>query len=72
MAPPPSHSQSVLPQPDILLLDRIEKQGADFRIFVAARQPAHCPVCGHVSDSPHSGYCRKLSDVPWQGRSVQL
>lgn len=72
MAPPPSHSQSVLPQPDILLLDRIEKQGADFRIFVTARQPAHCPVCGHVSDSPHSGYCRKLSDVPWQGCSVQL
>lgn len=72
MAPPPSHSQSVLPEPGILLLDRIEKQGTEFRIFVAARQLAQCPVCGQVSDSPHSGYCRKLSAVPWQGCSVQL
>ena len=72
MAPPPSHPQSVLPQPDILLLERIEKQGTEFRIFVSARQPAPCPVCGCISGSQHSGYCRKLSDVPWQGCSVQL
>lgn len=68
MAPPPSHSQAVLPQPDTLLLERIEKQDSEFRIFVSTRQLALCPVCGHVSNSRHSGYRRR----PWQGCSVQL
>lgn len=72
MAPPPSHSQAVLPQPDALLLERIEKQGSVFRIFVFTQQPAPCPVCGQVSRSRHSGYSRRLSDLPWQGCSVQL
>ena len=67
-----SPSQAVLPQPDTLLLERIEKQGSEFRIFVSTRQPAPCRVCGIVSVSRHSGYCRRLADVLWQGCSVQL
>lgn len=72
MAPSPSHSQAVLPNPETLLLERIEKQGCEFRIFVSAQQPAPCPICGQVSHSRHSGYSRRLSDLPWQGCSVQL
>ena len=72
MAPPPSHSQAVLPNPHILLLERIEKHGSDFRLFLSAQQPAPCPRCGQISHSRHSGYCRRLSDLPWQGCSVQL
>ena len=72
MTSPPSHSQKALPQPDILTLDRIEKQEEQFRIFVSTRQSAFCPVCGMPSRSQHSGYSRRLADVPWQGCSVQL
>jgi len=72
MVPPPSHSQAALPKPETLVLQRIEKQERDFRIFVATRQTALCPVCGQESSSRHSGYSRRLADVPWQGCSVQL
>ena len=72
MAPPPSHSKAVLPQPETLVLERIEKQESHFRIFVSTRQSALCPVCAHESTSRHSGYSRRLADLPWQGCSVQL
>ncbi len=70
--PPPSHSQAVLPQPETLALERIEKQESAFQIFVSTRQAVLCPVCGQESKARHSGYSRRLADVPWQGCSVQL
>ena len=72
MAPPPSHSQAVLPNPVTLVLEKIERSEKDFRIFVHARQTAICPNCRQVSASRHSGYRRRLSDLPWQGLSVQI
>lgn len=72
MEPPPSHSQAVLPSPATLILERIERDENDFRVFVWARQTAHCPVCNQVSVSRHSEYSRRLSDLPWQGFTVQL
>jgi transposase len=72
MALPPSHSQSLLPNPDILILDRIERDGDRFRLIVHVEQNPVCPICGEVSRSRHSCYCRCLQDFPWQGVSVQL
>jgi transposase len=72
MAPPLSHSQAVLPNPSTLVLDKIERCDKEFRIFVRARQPAICPDCAQVSTSRHSRYGRRLSDLPWQGLSVQI
>ena len=72
MAPPPSHSQAVLPSPETLVLERIERNDREFRIFVHSRQPAGCPSCGRISSSRHSRYVRHLSDVPWQALSVQI
>jgi len=72
MAPPPSHSQSLLPNPDILVLDRIERDPDRFRLIVHVEQDPICPLCGEVSRSRHSCYCRCLQDFPWQGVSVQL
>ena len=72
MAPPPSHSQSLLPNPDILILDRIERDADRFRMSVHVEQDPVCPLCGEVSRSRHSCYCRCLQDFPWQGVSVQL
>jgi transposase len=72
MAPPPSHSQSLLPNPDSLILDRIERDADRFRLLVHVAQKPVCPLCGEVSRSRHSCYCRCLQDLPWQGVSVQL
>jgi transposase len=72
MAPPPSHSQSVLPNPDILILDRVEQEAAQFRLMVHAEQEPTCPLCGEISRSAHSRYRRHLQDLPWQGVSVRL
>ena len=72
MATPPSHSQSLLPNSDILILDNIEREADRFRLKVHVEQEPACPMCGDVSGSRHSSYCRCLQDFPWQGLSVQL
>ena len=72
MAPPPRHSQSLLPNPDSLILDRIERDAERFRLMVHVEQKPNCPLCGEMSQSRHSYYCRYLQYLPWQGVSVQL
>ncbi len=72
MAPFSSHSQSLLPNPGILILDRIEADVDRFRLRVHVEQDPICPQCGGVSRSRHSCYCRCLQDFPWQGVSVEL
>jgi transposase len=72
MATPPSHSQSLLPNPGILILDCIEREADRFRLVVHVEQQPLCPGCGEVSRSRHSRYRRCLQDFPWQGVSVQL
>jgi transposase len=72
MAPSLSHSQSLLPNPDILILDRIERDVDRFRLRVHVEQEPICPLCGELSRSRHSCYCRCLQDFPWQGVSVEL
>jgi transposase len=70
--PSPSHSQSLLPNPGILLLDRIERDANRFRLTVHVEQEPACPLCGKVSRSRHSFYSRHLQDLPWQGVGVEL
>jgi transposase len=72
MATPPSHSQSLLPNPAIVILDGIERDEKRFRLRVHVEQEPTCPLCSEVSQSRHSCYCRCLQDFPWQGVSVQL
>src|SRR5215831_9697856 len=72
MAPPPSHSQAILPDPGLLILERVEKGQQQFRLHVRVSQRPACPLCGRTSDSRHSWYARCLQDLPWQGLSVQL
>ena len=31
-----------------------------------------CPSCGHPSSRRHSSYPRRLADLPWQGRRVEV
>lgn len=72
MAPSLSHSQSLLPNPRILILDRVERESDRFRLRVHVEQQPSCPVCGEVSLSKHSVYSRRLQDFPWQGVAVEL
>ena len=67
-----SHSQSLLPNPRILLLDRIERDANRFRLTVHVEQEPSCRLCGEVSRSRHSFYSRRLQDLPWQGAAVEL
>ncbi|MEO6757856.1 MAG: ISL3 family transposase [Saprospiraceae bacterium] len=72
MVPSLSRSQRLLPNPALLILDRIEQDHSRFRLFVRADQEPPCPVCGHRSGSLHSSYRRHLQDLPWQGVAVQM
>lgn len=72
MAPPPSHSQSLLPNPDIWVLDHIERDSDRFQMTVHVEQVPVCPACNQSSQSGHSHYRRFLQDLPWQGVSVIL
>src|SRR6476659_4252357 len=72
MAHSPSHSQSLLPNPGILILDCVERDSDRFLLRVHVEQEPSCPVCGEVSRSGHSVYSRRLQDFPWQGVAVEL
>ena len=72
MAPPPSHSQSVLPGRNILVLESISDERTHFIVTVRCEQAARCPGCRKTSTACHSRYVRILQDLPWQGRNVYL
>jgi transposase len=67
-----SYSQALLPNPDLLILERIEREANRFRLTVRVEQEPTCPQCGTVSRSRHSLYSRRLQDLPWQGVAVEL
>ena len=48
MAHRPSHSQSLLPNPDSLILDRIERDADRFLFMVSVKQKPARPICGEV------------------------
>ena len=67
-----SHTQSVLPNPRLLVLEAIQHSGDHFLLTVHVEQIPRCPECGWRSESRHSSYVRRLQDLPWQGLSVQI
>lgn len=72
IATPPSHSEFLLPNPDLLILYAIERDADRFRLMVHVEQMPACPLCGEASQSRHSSYRRYLQDFPWQGVSAQI
>ncbi|MBY0502708.1 MAG: ISL3 family transposase [Bryobacteraceae bacterium] len=72
MASPPSHSQAVLPDSRSLKLNDIVRTDGRFILYVSTRQAPACPTCGRISKSRHSSYIRRLQDLPWQGRTVEI
>jgi transposase len=69
---PQGHSQLLLPNPGILVLNRIEREADRFRMVVHVEQQPAYPLCGEAARSRHSNYTRCLQDLSWQGVSVQL
>jgi len=67
-----SHSQAVLPNPRLLVLEAIEPSEDPFLLTVHVEQVPYCPECGRQSESCHSSYVRRLQDLPWQGLTVQI
>ena len=62
------HGVEYLPNPRILLLDRIERDANRFRLTVHVEQEPTCPRCGAVSRSEHSlcrvnYFCRRLASL---------
>lgn len=72
MAIAKGHSQSVLPNPRSLVLEKIEQSDDHFLLSVRVEQVPCCPECGRPSRSRHSSYRRRLQDLPWQGLTVQI
>lgn len=63
----------VLLDSDALELEHVVIAGETVTVNLRASHPAaECPRCGHLSDRVHSRYIRKLTDLPWRGRRVQL
>ena len=74
MASPPSHVQALLPDTSCLKLNSVDHQGSGQVLITAAAfsSIAYCPACHHASHSLHSRYARALSELPWQGSTVEL
>ena len=61
-----------VPVPSQLLVEDIDQQEQMVVIRVRSTQPPRCPTCTSDRVSYHSRYDRRLRDLPWQGRQVQL
>jgi hypothetical protein len=54
----------------ILLAAEETTDGIVFR--VRAKHPPCCPACSQSRVSYHSRYVRRMRDLPWQGRPVEI
>src|SRR3954468_1041199 len=59
--------------PPGVAVDRLLPAGNHLVLETHAPSPsAPCPVCDQLSTRRHSTYRRRLADLPWQGRTVEL
>jgi transposase len=60
--------ETLLAGPTVLQIEKIVAEKSSLIIFMkSVQKKAHCPLCQHVSVKRHSGYERRLADLPWQG-----
>ncbi len=57
-----------------LAVDEVLLPSPDHIVLLARPQSraAACPLCGRPSTRVHSRYSRRLADLPWHGRIVEL
>ena len=61
-----------LPSPEELILDAVEETPDGIVICAHASRLPHCPACLKARVSYHSRYVRRMRDLPWQGRQVEI
>jgi transposase len=55
-----------------LILEGAEETANGIVFRVRARHPPCCPACFEYRVSYHSRYVRRMRDLPWQGRQVEI
>src|SRR5450755_1365890 len=61
-----------LPSPDELILESVEETGDGIVFRALAKRLPCCPTCLQSRVSYHSRYVRRMRDLPWQGRRVEI
>src|SRR5258708_11834103 len=61
-----------LPSAPLLVLEGADEAAEGIVLRVHARKKPRCPACVGSAVSYHSQYRRRLRDLPWQGRRVQI
>jgi transposase len=51
---------------------KVEGFGRLVMVLRSAGEESRCPSCGRLSRRLHSRYCRRLSDLPWEGIPVRI
>jgi len=51
---------------------KVEGYGRLVMVLRPAGEESRCPSCGRPSRRLHSRYCRRLSDLPWEGIPVRI
>jgi transposase len=54
------------------VLESVGETEAEVIVRVHARETPRCPVCSGSKVSYHSRYQRRLRDLPWSGKTVQI
>ena len=65
-------ARNSLPASETLALEGVHESSAGIVIRVRSTATPACPACGGSVVSYHSRYERRIRDLPWQGRPVQL
>ena len=55
-----------------LILEAAEETADGIAFRVRVKHPPRCPACSKSRVSYHSRYVRRLRDLPWQGRPVEI
>jgi hypothetical protein len=61
-----------LPPSNELFLETIEKTTDGIVLRTFTKRPLCCPACLQSRVSYHSRYVRRMRDLPWQGRRVEI
>jgi hypothetical protein len=64
--------RSSLPSSEQIVLEAVEETIHGVVLRVRAKHLPRCPACFKCRMSYHSPYARRVRDLPWQGRQVEI
>jgi transposase len=64
--------RSSLPSSEQLILEGVEETTDSIVFLARAKHLPRCPACLECRVSYHSRYVRRMRDLPWQGRQVEI